>query len=306
MKQTSTPSPLTVARMSGALSDADIRKAINDGQISITHLHGGGLVRDVTIGSASLDLTLSQHYWRWKTFRFRSRVLDLALLTEDQLKNLLIKSECSDKEKGIILAPGEFILGRSREKVKIPDNILGLLTGRSSYSRIGVSISCTQSLMAPGHDSYITLQICNNAPYSIIIYPDIRIAQLMFVSLNQAAKIPYDKNEVAKYIFGPSGDGEDFPVLPTWFRDEYEKDNKPKTVHRTLLQSINWKSVFEAIIVVSALFMLGSTVTAIMASAKVFSNNDAIQSFNLVLLIPSAIFLLLSIILRTFVRTGNK
>ena len=43
-------------------------------------------------------------------------------------------------EKGIILEPNDFILGTTLEKIKLPDNIVGQLSGKSSWGRRGLKI----------------------------------------------------------------------------------------------------------------------------------------------------------------------
>ena len=284
--------PHTVEHMSGALSDADIRRALASGKISIAR--SDGISAEPTIGSASIDLTLSSFYWRWKAApRFGSRVLDLASLEQEQL-HALLKQGLAGPDKGIVIAPGEFILARTNERVQIPATILGLLTGRSSFSRLGVSISFTQSLIAPGHDAYIPLQICNNAPHSIILYPGTRISQLMFISLHQASQLPYSRNPKAKYV----GLIEEAPVLSRWFKDEFPGT---KSSHRSG-QSIDWKNVLDSAMITIVVLAICST-----GGAVVF-NGQLAQSVKLALVIPTVGLLLLSAILRLvlFLRAHAK
>src|SRR3989344_6401973 len=74
------------------------------------------------IGPASIDLTLDNK------FRiFKNKNIDLK---KDTYKNITTLIE---KDK-ILLEPGQLILGITKEKIKLPENIFGILQGRSRYA----------------------------------------------------------------------------------------------------------------------------------------------------------------------------
>jgi dCTP deaminase len=55
------------------------------------------------------------------------------------------------------LNPGQFVLAQTLEKVRIPNDLVGLVEGRSSWARIGVTIHVTAPKIDPGFDAQITL-----------------------------------------------------------------------------------------------------------------------------------------------------
>jgi len=63
-----------------------------------------------------------------------------------------------------LLHPGQTVLGSSLEYVKLPNNIFAVLNMRSSYSRLGLSISST---LHPGYCGCISLELINTSKNAI-------------------------------------------------------------------------------------------------------------------------------------------
>lgn len=99
--------------------------------------------------------------------------------------------------EGYRLEPNEFVLGSTREIIKLDDNILALLDGRSTMARIGMAIHCSSFFIDGIHDQprSIVLEIKNFSPYTIILRPYMAIGMLSFILLtdriNQAAQMQY-------------------------------------------------------------------------------------------------------------------
>ena len=85
------------------------------------------------IGPASIDLTLSNEF----------RVFDIH--KEVKLSERLDYSKYSRKVclKELVLKPGDFALGITREKITLPLNVCGFLTGRSRFARLGLVVHST-------------------------------------------------------------------------------------------------------------------------------------------------------------------
>ena len=64
---------------------------------------------------------------------------------------------------------------------------------------MGVSVELSQIVLQPGHDDAIPLQIKNNMPYPIVIYPSISVAQAVFFNTISASASPYSIRARAKY-----------------------------------------------------------------------------------------------------------
>lgn len=59
------------------------------------------------------------------------------------------------------LNPGQFVLAQTLERIRIPNDLVGLVEGRSSWARVGVTIHVTAPKIDPGFDAQITLEMAN-------------------------------------------------------------------------------------------------------------------------------------------------
>jgi dCTP deaminase len=76
------------------------------------------------------------------------------------------------------LQPGEFILCRSVETFTIPEDVLGIVVGKSTYARCGLIVNCTP--MEPGWTGQLTIELHNASRHAIKVYANEGIAQVMF------------------------------------------------------------------------------------------------------------------------------
>jgi dCTP deaminase len=89
------------------------------------------------------------------------------------------------KLNSFTLEPDEFILAMTHESVTIPRNMIGLVEGRSSYARLGVSMHQTAPWIQPGWSGKIVLEIKNHGPAKIELTPLLdRPCQLVFFQLS--------------------------------------------------------------------------------------------------------------------------
>jgi dCTP deaminase len=79
---------------------------------------------------------------------------------------------------GFLMAPGGFVLCRSVEYFRIPDDVLGVVVGKSTYARCGLIVNCTP--MEPGWCGHLTIELHNASQHSIRVYANEGIAQVMF------------------------------------------------------------------------------------------------------------------------------
>src|SRR2546428_5052923 len=68
-----------------------------------------------------------------------------------------------DGETPFILHPGEFVLGSTLERVRLPDDLVARLEGKSSLGRLGLLIHSTAGFIDPGRDGHVTLELSNLA-----------------------------------------------------------------------------------------------------------------------------------------------
>ena len=84
----------------------------------------------------------------------------------------------------LILEPGEFILGSTKEYVEIPDDLVGIVDGKSSIGRLGITAHVTAGYIDAGFKGNIVLEIKNLSPNSILLYEGMRVCQIVFEELN--------------------------------------------------------------------------------------------------------------------------
>src|SRR5687768_11953511 len=107
-----------------------------------------------------------------------------------------------DDETPFILHPGEFVLGSTLERVRLPDDLVARLEGKSSLGRLGLLIHSTAGFIDPGFEGTITLELSNVANLPITIYPGMKIGQISFLQMTTAADRPYGSGELASKYKG--------------------------------------------------------------------------------------------------------
>src|SRR5947209_18287387 len=110
-----------------------------------------------------------------------------------------------DAEQPFILHPGEFVLGSTLERVRLPDDIVARLEGKSSLGRLGLLIHSTAGFIDPGWDGHVTLELSNVANLPITIYRGMKIGQISFVQLSEPAETPYGTGEIGSKYQGQRG-----------------------------------------------------------------------------------------------------
>lgn len=85
---------------------------------------------------------------------------------------------------GIIISPQCFLLATTLEYIELSRCLVARVEGVSSLGRLGLAVHSTAGYIDPGFSGEITLELFNMAPYSIVLTPGMRIAQLAFERLS--------------------------------------------------------------------------------------------------------------------------
>jgi dCTP deaminase len=88
-----------------------------------------------------------------------------------------------------LIPPGSFVLARSLEYFRIPRDVLGLCTGKSTYARSGVLVNVTP--LEPEWEGYITLNVINAGPAPVKLYAGEGAAQVIFFAAEQVCATSY-------------------------------------------------------------------------------------------------------------------
>ena len=92
-----------------------------------------------------------------------------------------------------IIPPNSFVLARTVEYFKIPDDILVICLGKSTYARCGIIVNVTP--LEPGWEGHVTLEFSNTTPLPAKIYANEGVAQFVFIKGNEKPDVTYaDRN----------------------------------------------------------------------------------------------------------------
>jgi dCTP deaminase len=173
-------------------SDRSIRDAIEGGVIVIDPYEPS------FVQPSSVDLRVGNGFRVFVNHRYsqidpRAPQSDLTQLVE------------VDAEEPFMLHPGEFVLGSTLERVKLGDDVVARLEGKSSLGRLGLLIHSTAGFIDPGFEGHITLELSNVATLPIAIYPEMKIGQISFLRMTTAAANPYGSASTGSKYQGQRG-----------------------------------------------------------------------------------------------------
>jgi dCTP deaminase len=174
------------------LSDRSIRRLLDEGRIGIDP-YAPELMQP-----SSLDVRVDRYFRVFRNSRYP--FIDVKTQQEDLTELVEVAAE-----EAFILHPGEFVLGSTLERVTLPADLVARLEGKSSLGRLGLLIHSTAGFIDPGWDGHVTLELSNVANLPITIYPEMKIGQLSFVQLTEAAERPYGSEGIGSKYQGQRG-----------------------------------------------------------------------------------------------------
>src|SRR5919198_3667444 len=174
------------------LSDRTIRRLLEEGRIGIDPFD------KELVQPSSVDVRVDRFFRVFRNSRYP--FIDVKAPMDD-LTELV---EVDDGEP-FILHPGEFVLGSTLERITLPGDLVARLEGKSSLGRLGLLIHSTAGFIDPGWDGHVTLELSNVANLPITIYYGMRIGQLSFVQLTEAAETPYGAAALGSKYQGQAG-----------------------------------------------------------------------------------------------------
>lgn len=110
------------------------------------------------------------------------------------------------EQPDIVLQPGQFILGATLEKICLPRDIVGQLTGKSSLARLGVMVHVTAGFIDAGFShppAQITLEIVNVGNRPVRLHAGMPIGQMVFTRTKECL-VAYHEKPGAKYNGQPA------------------------------------------------------------------------------------------------------
>jgi dCTP deaminase len=171
------------------LSDRDIQLELESGRLVIDPIGDPA----VQIQPASVDLRLATDF-----IIFRAAGQSAYIHPGDtQIERLYERVDTGGAP--FILHPGQFVLASTMEWVKLPDDLVGRVDGRSSLGRLGVLMHATAGFIDPGFNGKITLELSNVNQMPVVLKPGMRVCQISFDRMSSPAARPYGTARNSKY-----------------------------------------------------------------------------------------------------------
>lgn len=162
---------------SGILTKQDIEQLIKNKQLYIQPL-----LESDQIGEISIDLRVGTDFLA--LHQGRDAYIDTS---EDYIDKRTIKSHFTETRRKVgehfLLHPNQTILFSTLEYIKLPENIYAILSLRSSYSRLGLTLS---TIIQPGYCGCASIELVNasNTPIKIVVGARIIQARLEWIGNN--------------------------------------------------------------------------------------------------------------------------
>lgn len=168
----------------GILPDWVIEKYVEKGTIKIDPLSKNW--RSL-IAQVSMDFHLGTNIklFRGGTYRF--------IDTRKGLPDAAMEEVNISEGDPFILEPGAFAIASTREVLKLPNDIIGRLEGKSSMARLGILVHSTAARFDPGWDGAPVLELGNLGPKPAILYCGMPICAFTFEKLAAPVSKLYTK-----------------------------------------------------------------------------------------------------------------
>jgi dCTP deaminase len=167
------------------LSDKTIKKYLKEGKIGFEPLQD-----EKQIQPSSIDMRLGDEF---KVFK----VIRKPYIDPNDKEDIASYMESTVVPEGeaFIIHPNEFALATTLEYVKVPDDLVARVEGRSSMGRLGVTMHVTAGFIDPGFEGRITLEISNIGSMPVALYPGQRVCQIVFETMTTPSELPYGHPE---------------------------------------------------------------------------------------------------------------
>lgn len=112
-------------------------------------------------------------------------------------KNFAETSFVDRKTDVCVIPPNSFALARTVEYFRVPDDVLVICLGKSTYARCGIIVNVTP--LEPGWQGHVTLEFSNTTPLPAKIYAGEGACQFLFLQGNERPEVTY-ADRAGKYM----------------------------------------------------------------------------------------------------------
>ena len=123
----------------------------------------GEFSKDDQIGRDSIDLRIGRIGYKLK--KDCGCINTLAVDLEKCFEDVVLD------QNGYKLMPSETLIVGTVERIKLVGSLMGQVTGRTRYARLGLSVHCTSTKFQGNSNATIILQLTNHNKVPLIIFP---------------------------------------------------------------------------------------------------------------------------------------
>ena len=88
-----------------------------------------------------------------------------------------------------VIPPNSFVLASTVEYMRIPDDVLTICMGKSTYARCGIIVNVTP--LEPGWEGNVTMEFSNTSSLPAKIYANEGVAQVLFLQSDEKCEVNY-------------------------------------------------------------------------------------------------------------------
>jgi dCTP deaminase len=154
---------------------------------------------DSVPGPASIDLRIGDTLLRWPRYDRRDPRIDQSHVWKPE------PLDSDESDQFWTLVPGIRYLATTQERIKIPDDLAGFISARSSWGRDGLSvIQGPAGYLDPGFEGYVVLEL-SVLGSELVVRPGDAVCQLVVHRLESPALRPYGHPSRNSKYQGQSG-----------------------------------------------------------------------------------------------------
>lgn len=189
------------------LSDGTIRRLLKEDRMTLDP------ITDDQIQPGSVDVRLDRQF---RVFRNHTAVCVDPYQPTPELTEVV---QIADGEP-FVLHPGEFVLGSTIEHIRLPDDLVARVDGKSSIGRYGILVHATAGFIDPSFQGNVVLELSNVSSLPFKLWPGMKIGQISFMQMDAPAERPYGHPALGSKYQGQTGPvGSQYnhnqaPVLP--------------------------------------------------------------------------------------------
>ena len=150
------------------------------------------------LSSYGYDLRLSNQFARYAKSTVSVHRGDQVITEEEAIDPKTAAERMWDlTANSLVLPPNGFILGMSVERFVIPEDVIAIVTTKSTYARVGICLNMTP--LESGWQGTVTIEIANLSQLPVRIHPGEGIGQVIFYEGSAPCLVPYNKKPHAMY-----------------------------------------------------------------------------------------------------------